>query len=191
MGLKGKALNPLGVHFASTPAGCKDCVDGVNDPVLTDDIGGVGCSTAMVVELTNQGFIHVCLPELVLTRNHMATKGFEGPLQLVGVEILGDDVGFNNLFSQNAIKVLNGGIGKSEDGKGAIPSKDLGTVSLVDSGLEGIKIVVFLDFVWFFVFQGREVAVTNAGTFHGVKGTQNVLWSAIFSKFVGVRHLVV
>ena len=51
MGLKGKALNPLGVRCGSGKAGYHHYVDGVNDSVLTHAVGGIGCPTGVVVEL--------------------------------------------------------------------------------------------------------------------------------------------
>ena len=143
--LKGKSLNPLGVSRGAAPAGFEHNVDGVNDSVLTYGVGGIGCSTSVVVKLADKGFIHIGFSELLLASNRMATEGFESSLQLVGVKILGDDVGFNNVLVNNTIITLHGGIRGSKDGKGALPSKDLGTVGLVDGGLEPVKVVIFLD----------------------------------------------
>ena len=173
--LKGKALNPLGVRRCAVPAGFEHYVDGVNDPVLADDVRGKGRPTGVGVELSDKGFIDISFSELLLTFDLVATKGFEGSLQLVGVKIPGDDVGFNTFFVNNTIITLDSGIRWSKDGKGSFPPKDLGTGGLVDGGLEAIKVVVFFNVQFSLVFQRREVTVTNAGAFQGSKGLQNGL----------------
>mmetsp|Transcript_24171 Transcript_24171/g.27020 ORF Transcript_24171/g.27020 Transcript_24171/m.27020 type:complete len:200 (-) Transcript_24171:186-785(-) len=190
MGLKGKALYPLGVHRASAPAGCEHRVDGVNDPVVTLNVGGKGRPTGVGVKLANQGFIHVNLPELILTSNLVAAKGFVFSLQLVGEKILGNDVGFDNFLAQNTVKTSESAVGRSKDGKGAYPPEELSAVDLVDGGLEGIKVVVALDVQLSFSLQSREVTIVHAWTFHVSKGFQNVLLSAIFSQLVRIRSCV-
>ena len=76
--------------------GEENSVDGVNDSVLTYGVGGIGCSTSVVVKLSDKGFIHIGFSELLRTSKRVATECFEGSHQLVRVKILGDNVGFNN-----------------------------------------------------------------------------------------------
>ena len=66
MGLQGKALHGLGIRHRRAPAGLEDGVDGVNDAVLSDDVGGVRRSAGMIIQLANEGFIDVQFTELAL-----------------------------------------------------------------------------------------------------------------------------
>ena len=76
MGLKGKALHPLGVRCGSGPAGYQHYVDGVNDSVLTHTVGGIGCPTGVVVELADLGVINVSLAEFSSKSNCAAIHCF-------------------------------------------------------------------------------------------------------------------
>jgi len=187
--LKGKALHPLGVSSGSLPAGREHGVDRVNDPVVTDGVGGIGRAAGVIVELAYQGVIRVNLPELGFASDLVAAEGFEFSVQLVGVKILGDDVGFNDFFGQDTGEVLNGGIGRSEEGKWAVAHEQFCAVSLVDGIFEGVKIVVLLDVELFFVLQNSEMTVADGGPFHVAKGSQNRL-VAVLRQFAGVRRCV-
>lgn len=147
----------------------------MNDSVVADGVSGVVCPTGVVVELANQDIIHINLAIFSLSFKLVTIEGFQLSFQLVSVQILGDDVTFNNFLGQNTIKILNGGIRRSEDSKWAVPPKNLGAFGLVDGGLESIKVVVFLDIRGLSVLQNRKVTVTDAGAFHVPKGAQDLL----------------
>eukprot|EP00563_Minutocellus_polymorphus_P019444 CAMPEP_0197723638 /NCGR_PEP_ID=MMETSP1434-20131217/5875_1 /TAXON_ID=265543 /ORGANISM="Minutocellus polymorphus, Strain CCMP3303" /LENGTH=147 /DNA_ID=CAMNT_0043308919 /DNA_START=119 /DNA_END=559 /DNA_ORIENTATION=- len=94
--LQREALHGLAVRDRGGPAGREDGVDGVNDAVLADDVGGVGRPAGVVVELADEGRVDVQLPELVLAGEGVAAEGFEGSREFVGVQVLRDDVGFDH-----------------------------------------------------------------------------------------------
>ena len=179
---KGKTLNPLGFRIASAPSGLEYRIDAVNDPVLTHNVGWIGCSTGVVVELTDHGFVDVDLTELFLTSKLVAAHGFDFSVQLVGEKIPVDDVGFDDFLAQHTSVRLDSAVGRSKDGKGTFPPKELVEIDLVDGGLEGIKVVVFLDFQLGFALQPSEVTVINTGSFEGYEGVENLLVAAIFSQ---------
>lgn len=189
MRLEGQSLNALGVLRTPSPVGRQDGIDGMNDPVVAHDIGGIGCATGMIVELTNQSTVHVGFAEFSSGVDTMATEGFKHTIEFVRKQILRDNVGLDDFFRQDTIEPFNGTVGRSKDGKGSVPHEEFGTVGLIDGVLEGIKIVVFLNVGGLFVLEGGKVTIGDAGTFHVAQGVQNIL-VALFRQVVGVRDLV-
>ena len=188
---KGKTLNSLGVHFAPGPARFKDGVDGVNDPVVTHNVGGIRCSTGVVVELSNHGFVDVDLSELLSCGKLVAVEGFDFSGQLISVKILWNNVGQDNFLAQITLVGLNSRVGRGKDRERSDSSEELGDAGLVDGILEEIEVVVFLNVDWTLSLEFRKVTVADTWTFQSSKGTQNTLVTAVFSERVGIGVYVV
>mmetsp|Transcript_9595 Transcript_9595/g.22407 ORF Transcript_9595/g.22407 Transcript_9595/m.22407 type:complete len:206 (+) Transcript_9595:2168-2785(+) len=163
---KGKTLHPLGVRNGVFEPRHEDSIDCMNDTVFTDDIGRVWCPARVVVKLADQGLIRIDLAKFVLAFQFVPTQSFEFAHQLVRVEILGNNVSFDDFLCQNSVEILNSGVGRSEDSKRTIPSKKFCTFGLIDGGLERIKVVVSLDIRGLSVLQSSEVTVTDGRPFH-------------------------
>ena len=187
VGLQGKALHGLGVRYRRFPVGLEDGVDGMNDAVLSDDVGGIRRSAGMIVELTNEGFVDVKFAELTLAGEGVAAEGFEGSRQLVREEILRDDVRLDDLFGDHTVVLLHGTVGRGKDREGSVPPENFGAFGLVNRVEEPVEVIVLLDVSLLLVFQPREVAPADAGTLEGAQGAQNVIGTEIGRQLVEVR----
>ena len=187
MGLQGKALHGLGVRHRRGPAGLEDGVDGVNDAVLGDDVGGIRRSAGMIVKLANEGFVDVQFAELALTGEGMAAERFKCSRQLVREEILRNDVRLDNLLGDDTVVLLHGTVGRGKDREGSVPPKNLRAFCLVDGVEEPVEVIVLLDVRLLLIFQPREVAPADTGTLKGAQGAQNVIGTQIGRQLVEVR----
>ena len=136
--LQREALHGLAVRDGGFPVGRENRIDGVNDAILADDVGGIRRPAGVIVELPDQRLIHVQFAELGLAREGVATESLEGPDQLVGIKVLGDDVRLDHLLAHDAVPVLDRRIGGDKYRERTVPSQELGAFGLVDAVLEEV-----------------------------------------------------